>query len=69
MSAAARAPTPMPTMSTSSPEAELLRELEELIRKLATGDASENDIQRLHDLQRRRIRFLRPKVSQQRETA
>ncbi len=47
---------------TPSPEAEIIREIEELIRKLASGRASENDLQRLHDLQRRRVEMMRPKV-------
>lgn len=54
---------------TPSPEAEIIREIEELIRKLASGRADDNDLQRLHDLQRRRVEMMRPKVLKSREPA
>jgi hypothetical protein len=44
-----------------SPEAEIGRKIEELIRKLASGRASNDDLQRLHDLQKRRVEMMRPK--------
>jgi hypothetical protein len=47
---------------TSSPEAEIIRQIEELIRKLASGKASDNDLQLLHELQRERVELMRPKV-------
>ena len=45
-----------------SPEAEIIRQIEDLIRKLATGDATEQDVQLLHDLQKKRVDLMRPKV-------
>jgi hypothetical protein len=50
------------TPTSSSPEAEILRQIEELIRKLAAGSASQNDMQMLQDLQRVRVDLMRPKV-------
>lgn len=47
---------------TPSPEAELVRQIEDLIRKLAAGNASQSDIQALNDLQKRRVDLMRPKV-------
>ena len=47
---------------TSPPEAEIIRQIEDLIRKLAVGDASDDDLQRLHELQRRHVDLMRPKV-------
>jgi len=44
-----------------SPEAEISRQIEELVRKLALGQASSNDIQLLHDLQKQRVELMRPK--------
>jgi hypothetical protein len=44
-----------------SPEAELVRQIEELIRKLATGEATQNDLQLLQELQKRRVEMMRPK--------
>ncbi len=54
---------------TPSPEAELARQIEELIRKLASGAADDNDLQILHELQRRRVEMMRPKVLQRRVPA
>jgi hypothetical protein len=45
-----------------SPEAEIINQIEALIRKLAAGNASESDIQLLHDLQKRRVEMMRPKL-------
>jgi hypothetical protein len=45
-----------------SVEAELLRQIELLIRKLAAGDASPNEVQLLQQLQRRRVDMMRPRV-------
>lgn len=47
---------------SSSPEAEILRQIEDLIRKLAGGHATSNDVQLLHELQRQRVEMMRPKV-------
>jgi hypothetical protein len=49
-----------------SPEAEIISQIEALIRKLAAGIATENDLQLLHDLQKRRVDLMRPKFSQKR---
>lgn len=46
---------------TESPEAELVRQIEDLIRRLAVGKASPNDLQRLQELQRRRVEMMLPK--------
>jgi hypothetical protein len=46
---------------TESPEAELIRQIENLIRALAHGKASPSDLQRLHELQKRRVEMMRPK--------
>ena len=43
-------------------EAEIIREIEELIRKLAAGQASPQEIQLLQDLQKRRVELMRPSV-------
>lgn len=53
----------MAALSTvsNSPEAEILREIEELLRKMATGEATPGDIQRLQDLQRRRVYLMSPR--------
>jgi hypothetical protein len=48
-----------------SPEAEILRQIEDLIRKVATGSASQSDVQLLQDLQRRRVELMRPNVFSQ----
>jgi hypothetical protein len=48
---------------TSSPEAEILRRIEDLIRKLASGHASQSDLQLLYDLQKRRVEMMQPKVN------
>lgn len=44
-----------------SPEAELVRQIEDLIRKLAAGQATANDLQLLQELQKRRVEMMRPK--------
>jgi len=49
------------TQFVESPEAELLRQIEDLIRKLAAGDATPNEMQLLQELQKRRVEMLRPK--------
>lgn len=49
-------------MTTPSPEAELVRQIEDLIRKLASNNADDNDLQLLHELQRRRVDMMRPKI-------
>jgi hypothetical protein len=54
---------------THSPEAELLRHIEDLIRKLAGGNADDNDLQLLHELQRQRLEMMRPKVLKERVPA
>jgi hypothetical protein len=54
---------------TPSPEAELVRQIEELIRKLASGDADEGDLQLLQELQRKRVEMMRPKVFKKHITA
>ena len=46
---------------TESPEAELLREIENLIRRLTTGKASSGDLQRLQELQKLRVQMMRPR--------
>lgn len=47
---------------TSSPEAEIVRQIEDLIRKLASGNASDHDLQILQELQKQRVELMRPKV-------
>lgn len=51
---------------TQSPEAELARQIEEIIRKLACADVDdpdrENNLAILQDLQRRRVEMMRPKI-------
>jgi hypothetical protein len=58
---------------TPSPEAELVREIEDLIRKLASGEGNErdreNDLALLQDLQRRRVEMMRPKILKKRQMA
>jgi hypothetical protein len=44
-----------------SSDAEISRRIEELIRKLAEGVASQNDVQMLHELQKRRVDLMRPR--------
>jgi hypothetical protein len=44
-----------------TPEAELVREIEELIRKVAAGRASSGDLQLLQELQKRRVELMRPR--------
>lgn len=44
-----------------SAEAELLRQIEFLIRKLAAGAATPNEVQLLQELQKRRVEMMRPK--------
>lgn len=54
------------TMPVSvSPEAEILRQIEDLIRKFALGLATPTDMQLLQDLQRTRVDLMRPKVFSQ----
>lgn len=48
---------------TESAEAELVRQIEDLIRLLASGDASATDLQLLHELQKRRVEMMMPKIS------
>jgi hypothetical protein len=43
-----------------SAEADILRQIDELIRKLAIGKASSNDVQRLQELQKTRTDMMRP---------
>lgn len=43
------------------PEAELVKRIEGLIRQIAEGRASPNDIQLLQELQMRRVDLMRPK--------
>jgi hypothetical protein len=50
------------TQMSSSAEAEIIREIEVLIRKLAGGHATATDIQMLQDLQRARVDSMRPKA-------
>ncbi|MDN3279497.1 hypothetical protein QWJ07_34890 [Frankia sp. RB7] len=50
-----------PMHFAESPEAELVKEIEALIRKMAAGRASVRDEQRLQELQMRRIEMMRPK--------
>ncbi len=47
---------------SSSPEAEIIRQIEELIRKVAGGHATEHDLLLLQELQRTRVELMRPKV-------
>lgn len=51
---------------TPSPEAELVQQIEDLIRKLASGEGNdrerENDLALLQDLQRKRVEMMRPKI-------
>jgi hypothetical protein len=44
-----------------APEVEILRHIEELIRLLVEGKATQNDMQLLHDLQKRRVELMRPR--------
>jgi hypothetical protein len=50
----------MTSQFVESPEAELVRQIEALIRKLAAGNATPNDIQLLQELQKRRVELMRP---------
>jgi len=50
-------------MTSPSPEAEILRQIEGLIRKLAEGEATPRDMQLLQDLQRVRVNLMRPKFA------
>ena len=43
------------------PEAELVKKIELLIREMAAGRASRNEIQLLQELQMRRVEMMRPK--------
>jgi hypothetical protein len=40
------------TLTSTSPEADIIRQIEVLIRKMAVRQASSADVQLLHDLQR-----------------
>jgi hypothetical protein len=51
---------------SSSPEAEIVGQIEALIRKLASGHASERDVQLLQDLQKRRVELMQPRLHQKR---
>jgi hypothetical protein len=44
-----------------APEAELVKQIEVLIRKMAEGRASESDVQQLQQLQKQRVEMMRPK--------
>jgi hypothetical protein len=58
---------------TPSPEAELDRQIEDLIRKLVGGEGGdherESDLALLQDLQRKRVEMMRPKILKKREPA
>lgn len=58
MSMAERIP---PSPLVESPEAELVREIEALIRKVAERSATAHEEQRLQELQKRRMEMMRPK--------
>lgn len=45
-----------------APEAELVKQIEVLIRKMAAGQASQNDVLLLQELQNRRVEMMRPKI-------
>ncbi len=49
------------TQMSSSTEAEIIRQIEALIHKLALGQATAADIQMLQDLQKTRVELMRPK--------
>ena len=51
----------VPSQFVESPEADVVRKIEALIRKLAAGKASPNDVQMLQELQKRRVEMMRPK--------
>jgi hypothetical protein len=53
----------------SSPEADIIRRIEWLIRKVASGEATDSDLQVLHDLQQQRVELMRPKVFQKKVSA
>lgn len=61
------------TVMTPSPEAELVRQIEDLIRKLAGAEGNdpdrENDLARLQELQRKRVEMMRPKILKNRVPA
>jgi hypothetical protein len=44
-----------------SPEAEVIQQIEELIRRIATGEASPKDMELLYELQQRRIDMMQSK--------
>lgn len=50
----------------SSPEEEIGREIESLIRKLANGTADDGDRSRLHDLQKQRVELMKPRTPRER---
>jgi hypothetical protein len=49
------------TNMSFSPEAEIARQIEDLLRKMAKGEATQSDIQLLQDLQRRRVDLMSPR--------
>jgi hypothetical protein len=49
------------TIATSL-EADIIRQIEEFIRKVATDQATAKDLQRLQDLQQTRVNLMRPKL-------
>lgn len=49
-------------MRMSSPEAEIRQRLQQLIQKVADGDATDNDRQLLQDLQKLRVENMHPRV-------
>ena len=51
----------VPSELVELPEAEVVRAIEALIRKVAAGRASPNEIQLLQELQKRRVEMLRPR--------
>jgi len=59
------------TVMTPSPESQLTRQIEDLVRKLAfsagTGSERTRDLARLKDLQRERAEMMRPKVLKKRK--
>lgn len=51
----------VPSQFVEAPEAEIVRKIEALIRKMAAGQATQNDVQMLQELQKRRVEMMRPK--------
>ncbi|WP_139024836.1 hypothetical protein [Bradyrhizobium sp. STM 3843] len=50
-----------PLHFAETPEAELVKQIEALIRKMAAGHASASDEQLLQELQMKRIEMMRPR--------